>query len=262
MSNNTYNVPGRFGNILILNILCSRLAKKYDLKINYKWLQQTNDLGLDLYTQGTRVFDRDMLFEDDDFERFIENEELHSNIIIRKHHQTPSCAHQIKKYIQTPEIRQSIISHNCFKERYDNNNDVYVHVRLDDIIRFNPGYEYYDGVLSRLSFENGFISSDTIDHPICKQLIEKYKLTIVDYSDNDAFIYEKTSHIDPTYNEILTLMFASTCKYIVCSGGTFSWMIGILSSVASTPSNVYYHSSNRGSPWFGDIFVFDEWNMI
>lgn len=260
MINDTSVIPGRFGNILIINILCSHLAKKYNLKMNYKWLEQSNALGLQLFSDGSRIFNNNIVFEDDDFERFIEHEELHSNIILRKHHQTPSCAHQIMKYIKTPEIRKTIIDSNCFNERYGNNNDVYVHVRLDDTIGFNPGYQYYDGVLSNISFENGFISSDTITHPICEKLIQKYNLIIVDFADELNIYGEKH---DPSQNEILTIMFASTCKYIVCSGGSFSWIIGVLSSViGENGNNIYYHASNRNSPWFGDIFVFDNWNMI
>lgn len=254
--NNTFEVPGRFGNILILNILCSRIAKKYNLKFDYKWLEQSNELGLSLFTDGTCVFDNTILFDDDDFERFIENEDLTSNIVIRKHHQTPSCAHQIKKYILTPEIRNSIIYRNVFRDRYDHNNDVYIHVRLDDAHGFNPGYEYYDKVLSSITFDNGFISSDGITHTICSSLIDKYNLKIVDFN------YEDNKRENPSYNEILTIMFASTCKHIVCSGGTFSWIIGVLGNVAANPSNVYYHSSNRDKIWFGDMFVFEEWNLV
>lgn len=253
MHNSTFNVPGRLGNILVLNILCSRLSRKYNLKFNYKYLEPSNMLGLSIYTEGTCEFENTITFEEDHFEHFIENEQLNSNVYINKWHQTPSNSHQIKKYILTPEIRESIINHNKFKDRYDNNNDVYVHVRLDDVTDFNPGYDYYDSVLKNLTFDKGYISSDTITHPTCCKLIEKYNLQIVNFEEENNI---------PLQNEVLTIMFGSTCKHIVLSAGTFSFMIGVMSFVSSSLTNVYYHNSNHNSGWGGYIYEFDEWNCV
>jgi hypothetical protein len=93
-------------------------------------------------------------------------------------------------------------------------------------------------VLSLILFETGYISSDSIDHEICKKLILKYKLII--YNDN----------------EINTIQFASTNKYIILSSGTFSWLIGIFSFF----SEVYYPKIKV--IWHGDIFVFPKWKEI
>ena len=57
-------------------------------------------------------------------------------------------------------------------------------------------------------------------------------------------------------NEVNTIMFASTCKNIVLSHGTFSWLIGLLGFY----STIYYQKITRF--WQGDIFVFPEWNEI
>jgi hypothetical protein len=51
-------------------------------------------------------------------------------------------------------------------------------------------------------------------------------------------------------------MFASSCKNVVLSNGTFSWLIGLLGFY----SNVYYPKIK--TVWHGDIFVFPDWNEI
>ena len=129
---------------------------------------------------------------------------------------------------------------NQYRERYNNNSDVYVHIRLGDIIKHNYShpFEYYDKVLSQIEFENGYLSSDTIGHPICQQLKEKYKLNEI------------------TYNEENTIMFSSTCKYIVLSSGTFSWMIGLFAYFSKIYRPKIYKK------WHGDIFVFPEWEEV
>lgn len=60
------------------------------------------------------------------------------------------------------------------------------------------------------------------------------------------------------YNEILTLQYASTCKNIILSHGTFSAIIGYLSFY----SNVYYPEYDYNNMWFGDIFSINGWNKI
>ena len=146
--------------------------------------------------------------------------------------------HYIKIYIYENEQKNKIIEKNIFKLRYNNNNDVFINIRLGDVSHLNPGFTYYDKVLSNLKFDNGYISSDSIRHHICIELIKKYNLTIF----ND--------------NEVNTIMFASTCKNIVLSHGTFSWLIGLLGFY----STIYYQKITRF--WQGDIFVFPEWNEI
>jgi len=116
----------------------------------------------------------------------------------------------------------------------------FIHVRLGDIIDLNfyTRYEYYDKALSQITFDNGYISSDTINHEICQKLISKYNLIIFNS------------------NEIETIQFASTCKHLILSTGTFSWMIGIFGFF----SKIYYPTIKI--KWHGDIFIFPEWKKI
>lgn len=134
--------------------------------------------------------------------------------------------------------KDNIINKNIFKSRYQNNNDVFIHVRLGDIINLNAGLSYYEKVLNNMKFDNGYISSDSINHKICNTLIKKYNLKIINK------------------NIIETIMFASTCHNVILSNGTFSWLIGLLSFY----SNIYYPKIKV--MWHGNIFVFDDWNEI
>ena len=75
---------------------------------------------------------------------------------------------------------------------------MFIHIRLGDVIHYNPGLEYYVKALSQISFNIGYITSDTPDHPICIELTRIYP--------NLQIVY--TSITD-------TIHFGSTCKYLV-----------------------------------------------
>ena len=99
----------------------------------------------------------------------------------------------------------------------------------------------YNKVIEDIQFTNGYISSDSLDHPICNELIQKYNLK-------------------PLLTEdcIDIIMFGSTCKNIILSNGTFSWMIGAL----GYHSTIYYPDPKLKQSWHGDIFVFEDWNKV
>ena len=144
-----------------------------------------------------------------------------------------------RKIIDFLKMNQdNIYAFNPFNSRYKKNNNVFIHVRLGDVTDKNPGFDYYYKICSKLNFEKGYISSDSINHSICNKLIMKYNLQV--YGNE----------------EIKTWQFASTCKYIILSNGTFSWIIGALGFF----SNVWY--PKIGKKWHGDIFHSDIWNEV
>jgi hypothetical protein len=105
---------------------------------------------------------------------------------------------------------------------------------LGDVIQHNPGFKYYDKVLSSLKFDKGYISSDSPEHEVCMQLKQKYpNIEIVNY------------------NEVDTIHFGSTCKHVVLSHGSFSAVIGFFSFY----SDVYYPMYEEGKKWYGDMFT-------
>ena len=234
--------PGRFGNQFIRNISMHHIAKKYDLFVDYTCIDQFNTLGIDLFV-GNKRFETTISIDDGKVYQLITNPtlELDHNISVGDIYcQTKPLMDILYEYLHREEIQTKMIRANKFNYRYRQNNDVFVHVRLGDVHYNNPGFEYYDKVLSQLSFENKFISSDSLHHPICQQLIQKYNLQSV------------------CTNEVETIQFASTCKYMVLSHGTFSSTIGYLSFF----SDIYYPKYESDKMWYGDLFSIPGWNEI
>jgi hypothetical protein len=232
---------GRLGNHIIRAFAATVLAKKNSLVFDYgEYFPKMKELGINLYTNGTTSYSSTIDVSTSELMNHIYKETANkSNIIIEDYYQSKDFSNYLYSYYRDPENQHSIIHANRFKERYNSNNDVFVHVRLDDVVCHNQGYDYYDKALSTLQFEHGYISSDTIDHDICKKLIQKYNLTPI------------------TYNEVETIMFGSTCKYIVLTGGTFSYIIGLFGFF----SKVFY--LKQISSWFPEeLFFIDDWTQV
>lgn len=240
--NSTFGSSGRLCNQMIRNVVCSQLSEKYNLKFQYQYYDEITKLGIRLYTDGCYFHDNILPLTDEDFHRFMYNEELKSNIYTNNiYFQNEYFAKYFRKYYETDEIKNSIMEHNLCKERYNNNNDIYVHLRLGDVTEYAPSLEYYDKVLSSIIFENGYISSETLDHPLCITLIEKYKLI-------------------PIITDVVeTIMFGSTCKYIVLTGGTMSWTIGLFGYF----STIYYPDVGLRPLFYPiELYNYSDWNKI
>jgi hypothetical protein len=90
-------------------------------------------------------------------------------------------------------------------------------------------------------FDKIYIATDDPNHPIIIAIQNKYR---------------ETTLIE--YGIIQTIQFASTCKYIILSHGSFSAVIGYLSFF----SDVYYPEYDDKKRWCGDMFSIGEWNKI
>lgn len=239
--NTTFNCSGRFGNIFFVNMALHFIANKNNLHTSYKYHQQMIDLGVELF-DGKNTYSDIIEISDTNFFKILtkqNNTNKSISFVKDTYAQTSEFSHFLRQYFNEPEKKRKIINSNRFNSRFNNNNDVFIHIRLGDIAHYNiHNFEYFDSVLQTISFENGYISSDTITHPTCQKLIEKYNLHIFQ------------SH------EVDTIQFANTCKYVVLSSGTFSWLIGLFAYY----SKVYYPNIVR--QWHGDIFVFPDWIRI
>jgi len=249
---------GRFCNRFFRNMMAHILAEKNGLPMNYHDHNKMKALGLDLHENG---LDKDtnvdpIVINDGNFMKHILDENpLPTNIRIDpecSYCQTRDFALYMREYFIKHKWFDAVLNRNKFKERYKNNEDIYIHVRLGDVAQFNPGFEYYDLCLSKIieyrdktassqSLKRAFISSDSIHDPLCRQLIEKYGL------------------IELSTDEIDTILFASTCRYVVLSNGTFSWLIGFLGVF----SQVFYPKIYQlDGFWHGNIFVFPHWTEV
>jgi len=239
---NTTNFhPGRFGNHLILGLALNFIAIKNDLKCTYKMYNEMKSLGIDLFISGKKTYNETIDLNNSNFYQFIISDCIYKNIRIVNNVwcQTEEFANYLRNYFNDTINKEKIIKANRYSQRYNSNNDCCLHVRLGDLTQRDDilyhGYEYYDRCLSKITFDKGYITSDSIDHPICKKLIDKYNL------------------IPFTDDEINTIMFASTCKNVILSSGTFSWTIGILSYFSTIFYPINYPI------WHGNIFVFNDW---
>jgi len=239
--NNTNNHRARFGNMFFLNMCLHMFSEKYDLKCSYKFEKQFNDLGI-YFNKGTKVYDKNILLTDFNFENILESDISPRNIIIDNNvwfHTNRFCK-MIHQSFERKNLFIDIKNNNLYRYKYHNNNDLFIHVRLGDVSEKTMSLEnYYSKTINSLKFNRGFIASDNINHELCKKLIKKYKLTIFDRP------------------EVETIMFGSVCKNIILGGGTFSWLIGFL---ALSNSNIFYPELKE--KWYGDIFSFNNWNKV
>jgi hypothetical protein len=155
--------------------------------------------------------------------------------------QTKEIMSLIYTHLHSDKVNETIMNKNPFRGRYQNNNDVCIHIRLGDIAHFNPGLAYYQKTLSQLTFDTLYITTDQKDHDIIQQLISLYP---------NASIIE--------YDEIQTFQFASTCKHIILSHGSFSAVIGYLAYF----SDIYYPEYESDKMWYGDMFSIPGWNKM
>jgi len=238
MTNDMTGSEGRFCNHIIRALAAHFIARSQNLIFNYgEYYDKMKQLGINLFI-GNMTYNSELKIPNNIMPYI--SCPLFKNINVNNSFfQTKEFSNYLYNYYQLAENQQSIITSNKFNSRYSNNNDVFIHVRLGDVSHFNPGFEYYDKALSQLSFDIGYIASDDIHHETCKKLIEKYKLIKIEY------------------DEVETIMFGSTCKHIVLTGGSFSYIIGLFGFF----SKVYYLKSFNN--WFpAELFHIPDWTEI
>lgn len=272
--NTNIGTTGRFANQFFRNLVAHFISRIYDLHFTYSNLDKFTKLGFQFYN-GNHNYKSCQIINNRNFMNIINYSNNSSNTsstlsqstssesalsqllslnitspplktitptnidLSTDFFQTREFAFYIRRYILQDEIKNNIINANPYKERYDNNSDIFIHIRLDDARKFAPSFDYFDKVISlhldTTQPQDIYITSDSINDPICKKLIAKYNMKI--FKDD----------------EVATIQFASTCKTLILSNGTFSWMMGLL----AFHSTVNYPKIKL--IWHGDIFVFPDW---
>ncbi|NDB84519.1 MAG: hypothetical protein EB127_17720 [Alphaproteobacteria bacterium] len=241
----TIGINGRFCNHFIRNICVSMIARKHNLFTTYSYADEIKSLGIELYS-GNKKYNQALYLNDINFIDYLYNEPpVNKNFLILFHtyFQTKAISNILHNYLHLPEIKTPIINANRFKARYNSNNDVFIHVRLGDVVNYNPGLAYYEKVIQMISYKNPgdiYISSDSIDHITCKLLISKNRAKPIEYDYLD------------------TIRFGSTCKYVILSHGSFSATIGNLAYY----SDIYYPKYDPRKIWYGDMFTGNGWNEV
>ena len=219
---------GRLCNQIIRNLSLSLLAKKYDLHVEYSNFEDiNNNLGINLHV-GNKKYEKTNKITNTNYMKHLnENLKVDYNLnMMNDYFQTEEITTILQKHLK--EQMKNIMDKNPYKERYNynNNNDIFLHIRLDDTKRWNVGIDYYIHCIKLLQYNNIYIGTDNFNDGMIIKLKTLYP--------NIIFFKE-----DP----IKTIQFASTCKNIILSHGTFSAVIGYLGFF----SNVYF--PNRNPRW-------------
>ena len=242
------NQKGRFGNKFIRNMIIYIISNKINLKSMYESDIENN---VDSFHKLGLNFVNDKKLELPNIK--IKSNEI-INILENKHFQCQNYIYILDGFYQNPEIikhiynyfkninnslSQSIIFNNPYKKRYNNNNDVFIHLRSGDIFvknTINPNLNYYIELLDKFKNNKIYLASDNFNSNICKTLLSNYK--VIKYNSD----------------KIDTLQFGSTCKYVILSSGSYSLTLSLISFY----SNIYYSSEmgklQENKEWHPDFF--------
>lgn len=238
------NLGGRLCNKIIINLVFSILAEQNDLYIEYDYNDECENLGIKLFC-GINKYNETIPITDSNLIHYInytKNIKIKSNIMNPGNfYQTNEISNYLFANYFSTVLTDNIIDKNKFKLRYNNNNDIFIHIRLGDVSQYNSGYDYYSKAIKKIKdYTLIYISSDSISHDICNKIILNF------------------SAIPIHYGEVNTIHFGSTCKNVILSHGSFSYVIGCLSFF----SNIYYPEYQIDKLWYGDIFSIPSWNKI
>ena len=223
---------GRFGNRFFGNMATHFLSKTYDCPIEYSREAEFAEFGLQFHKAEAKTHARQLGISDDMFVNAIQADHPEpANLYYACDHnyfQTPDFVAYLQAYFAKESNRAPIRTANPWSGR--ENRDVFVHVRIGDVEKHMPPLSYFEEQLDAIPFVKGYIGSDSPHHPTVQHLIRKYGLTL----------FQDT--------EVRTVQFANSCKYLVLSHGTFSWMMGFF----AFDSEVVCPSWKAA--WHGDIF--------
>ena len=104
-------------------------------------------LNIKLYN-GEKVYtDNKIFINDSNFMDYILNDKkINNKIELPEFYQTKEFCFYLKNYFNL-KFRHNFNLNNKFN---DDNNDVFIHVRLGDVICYNPGLDYYDSILKKI----------------------------------------------------------------------------------------------------------------
>lgn len=227
---------GRLGNQIIRAIAVSMIAEKMGIRVQYSSHYAIQQLGIPLYSDK-KTYRNTVDLTDENYSTLYETPPMANLNPTEQYFQTQTISKRIKAYIDLH--RHSIINRNPFQNRYNHNNDVFIHIRLGDVAQYNPGLAYYKKAIEECAPTGTiYLSTDEPSHPIVQEL-QKYPNTTL-----------------LSYDEIQTIQFGSTCRFIILSHGSFSAVIGYMGFL----STVYYPPHTHR--WYGDMFSIDGWKEI
>ncbi len=222
---------GRLGNQVIPDLCMYYIAKKYNQVCQFYNVETLNRLGFPSKNESDNRSLPVVDATDEYVHKLLKGEaELASHVAFKF------------LYCQTTEIARCLIEYMPEFE-FDVNDNVFMHVRLGDVSHLNntPRLNYYEKVLSQIQYTGKlYVTSDSPEHEVCKTLVNKYGA--------EPF----------NEDEVTTWLFGRTCRHVVMSLGTFSWILGLF----ATKSHRWYPNPKDYNIWHGPIFEATDWNMV
>ena len=271
----TIITSGGLGNQFFQSLALSILVEKNNLKVTYNTMNKFR--CFDILHEGALSYDNNIILNERNFFELLESSPIQSNLLIQREtfFQNKEITNYYYQYLRNEKIQQRVMKANPYQNRYDNNSDIFIHIRLKDTEPWNPGIRYYLHAIQQINPDNNkhiYIASDDTTHCIIQEIVKKYPDTTLLEPDemsiwlklcgNEQYIekyqQKKTPIFTVEFSEFDTIQFGCTCKYIILSHGTFSAMIGLL----AYHSEVYYPDYDYSVRWHGDIFSIPSWRKI
>jgi len=229
-----YPNGARFGNCVLIYLMSQYIAEKYNL-ISEPFSHQSHDIKDNFiinHFSGTKTYKKTIEVTDDNILDFLKLDNIDANVVLTN------------SFFQNPEIFKNLDIINKYYSYLsplkvkETTKDLFVHVRLGDIKHNCLPFEYYEKQIKKINFTDGVISSDSPDDTIVKTLVEKFNLKIFNAT--------------PEY----TVRYASQCKQLVLSAGSFSFLIGLFAKDSEKyyiDNQTMYEIFNKNS-WDGGFF--------
>lgn len=240
----TDETRGRLGNQIIRNLALSLVAKKNNLHVDYSnYSIINNQLGIQLFIGDIKYNSIRRINNSNYLKLYYQNESIDYNLNFNEDYfQSEEITSILYQHLHSDQQKSNIIEHNPFKSRYNNNKDLFIHIRLGDLQHCTPKIKYYFKALKNIPWKRIYLATDSPEHKLIKRIKLKYPRAIVIKKE-----------------PVETIQFGSTCKYVVLSIGSFSALIGYLSFF----SNIYYTNIPRpGRAGPLGLFTNKGWKII
>ena len=191
------------------------IAHKFDLKLKTDPIDLNNDFEI-MHNEGGRSIDEMIEVNDENILEILSQEKIDKGIHLNGYFQN-------KQIFQNEKIT-SFYRNSLIPNKINNTVDLFIHVRLGDIAdKFNLPYKYYEDQISKIDFQDCFLTTDSVNHPIVRSIKRKFK-------NIQLFNQKKPSFI---------MRYGANCNKLILSAGTFSFCMGFF---------------NRGVP---DVYCID-----
>lgn len=245
-----FHMKGRLGNSIFQVMVINMLARRYDLRAVYKNEKELCSLGIQLWS-GSQIMIGSVVTGNYSYQQALVQNLLSADappvlpgvLVLDDYFQFPWMANRIREYFRDALHAPCLRAANPWRNRIDANNDTFVHVRLGDLENIHE--RDVSAYVAAIGHPQGavYISSDSPQHKTVKGIAAAYP-------QKSYVIGANVTGGNMSLIEIM--QFGASCAHLVISDGSFSWMIGALSSRYTSVRIV-----PRDILWTGNITMAD-----